>query len=102
MKSRASLFAATFSVCSLAALTLSVLVSGCVTIPPDQVTATNYALVSSDMTKAQVFAILGPGTQQSESTMNGKVLENYIWTPRGKPRRPSARDVQGRPRDVKD
>jgi hypothetical protein len=85
MKSQASLFAATFSVCSLVALTLGVLISGCVTLPPDPVTATNYALVSSGMTKDQVFAILGPGTQQSESTMNGMVLENYIWTPRGNP-----------------
>jgi hypothetical protein len=57
-------------------------VSACATLPPDRVTAANYALVSDGMTKDQVFAVLGPGVQQSESTMGGTLLETYVWSPR--------------------
>jgi hypothetical protein len=56
--------------------------TGCVSLPPDRVTAENYAAVSAGMTKDQVFAILGPGVQQSETTMGGTTLENYGWSPR--------------------
>lgn len=62
--------------------------SGCASappLPPDLVTGANYALIANGMTKAQVFTILGVGSQQSETTLNRMTLENYVWMPRDDP-----------------
>ncbi len=52
---------------------------------PNRVTGANYALITNGMTKDEVFKILGAGSQQSETTMNGMTLENYVWMPRDNP-----------------
>ena len=73
---------------ALASLSLAALLEGCATVsalPPDSVNAANYSRIEGGMTQAQVFAILGPGDQQSETNMNEMVLTTYVWKVRYNP-----------------